>query len=153
MQYYLAPEATALPPDDFKLLREAIHAMSGSHAPYSKFHVGAALLLQSGKIIHGSNQENASYPLGLCAERTAISAKASLAPKEKISAIAITVKSDLKIVNKPAAPCGICRQVLLESENAQETPIRVVLQGETGPALVFDSIKDLLPFHFGAEDL
>jgi len=151
--YYLAANTAELKASDADLLEAAKVAMKGSHAPYSRFHVGAALLLSSGKIIHGSNQENASYPLGLCAERTAISAKASLAPHESIVAIGITVSSELKLVDKPAAPCGICRQVLLESEAMQDHPIRILLQGENGPILLFDSIQNLMPFHFGADDL
>lgn len=151
--YFLANSSAELSTSDSALLDAAKVAMSGSHAPYSRFHVGAALLLSDGQIIHGSNQENASYPLGLCAERTAISAKASLAPHKSIVAISITVSSELKLVDKPAAPCGICRQVLLESEAMQENPIRVLLQGESGPILIFESIQNLMPFHFGADDL
>lgn len=134
-------------------ISQAISALQGSYAPYSKFHVGAALLLEDGTHLLGSNQENASYPLGLCAERTALSAKASLAPHKKISSIAITVKSLLKTVDTPAAPCGICRQVLLEAEQKQHQNIRVILTGETGEVLIFNSIKDLMPFFFGPDDL
>jgi cytidine deaminase len=134
-------------------IAQSVSALAGSYAPYSKFHVGAALLLEDGTHLLGSNQENASYPLGLCAERTALSAKASLAPDKKITSIAITVKSLLKTVDTPAAPCGICRQVLLESEQKQHQNIQVILTGETGEVLVFNSIKDLMPFFFGPDDL
>jgi cytidine deaminase len=152
-EYFLAENMQQLGVMDAKILSSASVALEGSHAPYSRFHVGAALLLEDGQIIQGSNQENASYPLGLCAERTAISAKASLAPHQKILAIGITVRSELKLVDRPAAPCGICRQVLLESEAMQGQAIKVILKGETGPILIFESIQNLMPFHFGADDL
>lgn len=150
--YRLANNENDCSPEDRLLLEEAVKARTGAHAPYSRFQVGAALLLEDGSIIHGSNQENASFPLGLCAERTALSAKASLAPEKKVKAIAIKVKSDLKEITQPAAPCGICRQVLLETELTQHDDIRLVLQGEKGHVMLFNSVKDLLPFHFGADD-
>ncbi|MCO5233851.1 MAG: cytidine deaminase [Chitinophagales bacterium] len=137
---------------DKTLLIAAEHATQSSHSPYSKFRVGAALLLEDDSIIEGSNQENASFPVGFCAERTALSAKVAIAPNKKIKTIAIRVKSALKVVNQPAAPCGICRQVLLEAEEAQNQNIKVVMQGESGPILIFESIKDLVPFYFGADD-
>lgn len=151
-EYTFAEHPQQLDNTDQELLKKAFEALEASHAPYSHFNVGAALLLSDGEIILGSNQENASYPIGLCAERTAISAKASLSPKTSIQTIAIRVRSRLKKVESPAAPCGICRQVLLESESMQDQPIRVMLQGESGPILIFESIQDLMPFHFGASD-
>lgn len=134
------------------LLQAAQRASQNSHSPYSKFRVGAALLLEDGTIIEGSNQENASFPVGFCAERTALSAKVAIAPKKKIKSIAIRVRSELKTTDQPGAPCGICRQVLLEQEEKQKSNIRVIMQGEKGSILIFDSIKDLVPFHFGASD-
>ena len=152
LSYKSAENEISCNADDKQLLKEAEIAQKGAHAPYSRFSVGAALLLEDDTIIHGSNQENASFPLGLCAERTALSAKTSLAPKKKVRAIAIKVKSDLKEITQPAAPCGICRQVLLETELVQGCDIRIILQGEKGTVLIFNSIKDLLPFYFGADD-
>jgi cytidine deaminase len=136
-----------------KLITEAREAKRGSYAPYSNFNVGAALLLNDGRIIHGSNQENASYPIGFCAERTALSAAASIAPHEKIKSIAITCSCAHKPVIMPGAPCGICRQTILEAETKHRQDIEIILRGETGEMYVFKSIKDLLPFHFGAEFL
>ncbi len=141
-------------PDNYKLLiEEARKAKEGSYAPYSNFNVGAALLLNNGTIIHGSNQENASYPIGFCAERTALSAAASLASHEKIKAIAITCSSLHNPVKTPAAPCGICRQTIFEAECKHRQDIEVILMGETGPVYVFKTIKDLLPLHFDADFL
>jgi cytidine deaminase len=138
----------SLPDRDRALLLEAALAIPGSYAPYSKFHVGAALLMADGRVVQGSNQENASYPLGFCAERTALSAAVSLASGIAIVAIAIKVTSELSTVKEPTAPCGICRQVLLEAETKHGRDIRIILQGETGPVYVFNSVKDLLPLHF-----
>ncbi|HNE50398.1 MAG TPA: cytidine deaminase [Chitinophagales bacterium] len=136
-----------------QLIAAAREAKKGAYAPYSNFNVGAALLLNNGKIIQGSNQENAAYPIGFCAERTALSAAASLASHEKIKAIAITCSSVQNPVLKPAAPCGICRQTIFEAECKHQQDIEVILMGESGPVYVFKSIKDLLPLHFDADFL
>ncbi|MEN9448544.1 MAG: hypothetical protein RJA25_1834 [Bacteroidota bacterium] len=141
-------------PEQYQLLIiEARKAKEGAYAPYSHFNVGAALLLNNGDIIHGSNQENASYPIGFCAERTALSAAASLASHEKIKAIAITCSSLQNPVTKPAAPCGICRQTIFEAECKHQQDIEVILMGESGAIYIFKSIKDLLPLHFDANFL
>jgi cytidine deaminase len=141
-------------PQNYKdLVNEAREALKGSYAPYSNFNVGAALLLNNGKVIHGSNQENASYPIGFCAERTALSAAASIAPKEKIRAIAITCSCAHNPVTEPGAPCGICRQTIFEAETKHGQDIEVILTGETGQVFIFKTIKDLLPLHFGADFL
>jgi len=136
-----------------QLITEAREAKKAAYAPYSNFNVGAALLLNNGKIIHGSNQENAAYPIGFCAERTALSAAASLAAHEKIKAIAITCSSANNPVLKPAAPCGICRQTIFEAECKHHQDIEVILMGESGSIYIFKSIKDLLPLHFDADFL
>lgn len=148
---YTAYDSETELPDNYKtLVAEARKALKGSYAPYSNFHVGAALLLNNGQIVHGSNQENASYPIGFCAERTALSAAASLASGEKIKAIAITCQSAQNPVTNPAAPCGICRQCIFEAECKHQQDIEVILIGESGPCYIFSSIKDLLPLHFDA---
>lgn len=151
---YISFDSVEEMPDNYKLLiSEAKKATDDSYAPYSNFQVGAALLLENGQIILGSNQENASYPIGFCAERTALSAAASLASKEKIKAIAITAKSLKNPVLTPAAPCGICRQTIFEAECKHHQNIEVILTGESGAVYVFKSIKDLLPLHFDADFL
>jgi cytidine deaminase len=148
---YTAYDSEAELPDNYKfLVAEARKAKAGSYAPYSNFQVGAAILLNNGQVIHGSNQENAAYPIGFCAERTALSAAASLASGEKIKAIAITCSSEQNPVTSPAAPCGICRQCLFEAECKHQQDIEVILVGESGPCYIFKSIKDLLPLHFDA---
>lgn len=141
-------------PEVYKnLVAKAKLATNDSYAPYSNFNVGAALLLNNGEIISGSNQENASYPIGFCAERTALSAAASLASHEKIKAIAITAKSAHNPVLTPAAPCGICRQTIFEAENKHHQNIEIILTGESGAVYIFKTIKDLLPLHFDADFL
>ena len=151
---YISYDSVDELPENYKLLvNEAREAKKASYAPYSNFNVGAALLLNNGKIIHGSNQENASYPIGFCAERTALSAAASIAPSEKIKAIAITCSCDHNPVKEPGAPCGICRQTLLEAETKHHQNIEVSLTGESGQVFIFKTIKDLLPLHFDADFL
>lgn len=131
-----------------ELINASELAVITSHAPYSKFHVGAALLLENGQVVKGSNQENVSFPIGFCAERTAISAKVSIAPNKKIEAIAISVVSGNGKILPPIAPCGMCRQALLEEETNQIDAIKVYLNGNDGKIIIVDSIKDLLPFQF-----
>ena len=151
---YTAYDSAEELPEVYKnLVAKAKHATNDSYAPYSSFNVGAALLLNNGEIILGSNQENASYPIGFCAERTALSAAASLASHEKIKAIAITAKSVHNPVLTPAAPCGICRQTIFEAENKHHQNIEIILTGESGAVYVFKTKKDLLPLHFDADFL
>lgn len=134
--------------NDQNLLQLATDALEDAYAPYSHFSVGAALLLQNGKTTKGSNMENASYPMCLCAERAAIAAASSEYPNIPFQSIAITVRHADKVIQKPAAPCGACRQVLFEVENRYKHPIRIILRGQTGPVYIFESAKDLLPLSF-----
>jgi len=138
---------------DATLMEAAKKALEDAYAPYSKFKVGAALRLKNGKIIIGSNQENAAFPVTLCAERVAIFAAASQYPHEAIEALAITAKSGSRLVDKPITPCGSCRQVIHESEYRFKQPIRVILYGETGEVYVLETIKDILPLTFDANFL
>ena len=131
-----------------KLINAAKHATEKSYAPYSNFKVGAALLLENGEIITGNNQENAAYPSGLCAERVATFYANSVYPNEKVVAIAIAAWSNGKYTDDVITPCGGCRQVLLETENRFNSTMRLLMYG--GDAVyVVNSIKDLLPLHFG----
>ena len=151
---YIAYKSSDELPENYKLLVDAAKkATNDSYAPYSNFNVGAALFLNDGQIILGSNQENASYPIGFCAERTALSAAASIASQTKIKAIAITAKSLKNPVLTPAAPCGICRQTIFEAECKHHQNIEIILTGESGAVYIFKSIKDLLPLHFDADFL
>ena len=135
------------------LLLEAKRTMKNAYAPYSHFQVGAAVLLDNGVIVAGNNQENASYPVGMCAERVAIFAAGAQFPGTGIKAIAITARSDEFHLDKPVTPCGACRQAISEYEHRYSAPIRMIFQGETGKVLVTDSIVHLLPYQFTAEDL
>ena len=137
-----------LPNDIQNLMEQAIEVRKKAYAPYSKFKVGAALLLDNGEIVLGSNQENAAYPSGLCAERVAIFQAGAIYPDAKILKMAITAASDNNQTNAPIPPCGSCRQSIAEYEIKQETPIAIYFMGEVGPVYKSDSIKNLLPFMF-----
>lgn len=137
-----------LPGDLQTLVKLARKAVATAYAPYSKFFVGAALLLENGEMLLGSNQENAAYSMCLCAERVALAAAASKYPGVAIKAIAVTAKSNKNIIDQPVTPCGACRQSLCESEHQHKTDLQIVLQGETGPIYLFKTAKDLLPFSF-----
>lgn len=134
---------------DELLLMEAHKAIKGAYAPYSEFHVGAAVRLKNGEIICGNNQENAAYPSGLCAERVAVFSAVSQHPNIPIEAIAITASKGKKKSTIPVPPCGACRQVLLEYEEKYKSPIKVIIRkGASGETVVINSISDLLPFKF-----
>ena len=143
----------SLSSDDAMLLAEAKKALKTSYSPYSKFKVGAALLLENGEIVHGSNQENAAFPVTICAERNAAFAAAVRYPDIKIKAVAITVETQTKGLTKPVPPCGSCRQVLLEYELRQEKDIKLILQGDSGEVYTVNSLKDMLPILFDASFL
>jgi len=134
--------------DDQALLSKAAEARKHAYAPYSNFQVGAAVLLENGETVIGNNQENASYPSGLCAERVAVFHAGALYPDIAIKAIAISAGSQNYVVDSPAAPCGNCRQSILEYENKQQRPIKLLLMGETGKVFQCDSIADILPLGF-----
>ncbi len=134
------------------ILLAARESIKHAHAPYSKFRVGAALLTESGKIISGSNQENASFPIGACAEKVAIYLHQMTTTADPIVAIAVTAVSDIKDIPLPISPCGSCRQILGETQTLQGKPIQLLLQGSHGPIYFFTSVTDMLPFGFSAED-
>ena len=130
------------------LMQEAIAIRKKAYAPYSNFKVGTALLLDNGKIILGSNQENAAYPSGLCAERVAIFQAGTLYPEAKIIKIAISAASGNSTTSAPIPPCGSCRQSIAEYEIKQNTPIEIYFMGEIGSIFKSDSLKNLLPLLF-----
>ena len=137
-----------LPERDAELMRRAHAAARNAYAPYSKFHVGAAVRLANGEIVVGNNVENAAYPSGLCAERVAMFAAMAQFPSVPFEALAITAWSSTKAISEPVAPCGACRQVMVEVEHFSKRPLRVLCQGDTGPVMVFDGIESLMPFIF-----
>ena len=138
---------------DKELAEAAIEAMSGSYAPYSQFNVGAAIRLDDGEIIKGANQENAAYPSGICAERTAIFAAGATNPDAPIVAMAIAARNADGEVARPISPCGACRQVMLEAETRHSTVMRIILFGTEGCYVVEGGAKELLPISFGADFL
>ena len=152
-EYELYDDAAELTPEDAALLEEARSHTHLSYAPYSHFNVAAAARLQDGTIVYGANQENASYPVGICAERTLLSTISSQFPKEKAATIAITYSSKLAESNHPVGPCGLCRQTLLEYEQRWGQPIRMILAGLQGKVLIINSAADILPFNFTAGDM
>ena len=133
---------------DARLLLQAHEATKNSYAPYSKFHVGAAVRLANGAIVKGNNIENAAYPNGLCAERVALFAAQAQYPGVPVEAIAITAYSETNEVTEPVAPCGACRQVMVETEQRSDIPMRIICQGNTGKVFVFDGVETLMPFIF-----
>ena len=133
---------------DAELVRKAHEATAHSYAPYSKFHVGAAVRLANGVIVTGNNIENAAYPSGLCAERVTMFAAMAQYPGVPFEALAVTAHSESKVIDEPVAPCGACRQVMVEVEQLSKRPLRVLCQGETGPVFAFDGIESLVPFIF-----
>ena len=137
-----------LPKEILNLMRKAQEARQKAYAPYSKFSVGAALLLDNNEIITGNNQENASYPSGLCAERTAVYYAGSQFPEAKILKMAIVAGSNINKTNEPIPPCGACRQAIAEYEIKQESPIEIYFMGETGHILKSNSLANLLPLLF-----
>lgn len=146
--YVVFDDENELDANDADLLKQAHEAALNSYAPYSRFHVGAAVRLANGVIVKGNNIENAAYPSGLCAERVALFAAQAQYPDVPVEAIAITAQSDHAKVNEPIPPCGSCRQVMVETEQHSHCPMRIICQGETGPVFVFDGVETLMPFIF-----
>lgn len=138
--------------DEQRLVQLAIKATDNSYAPYSHFCVGAGIRLENGMEIMGANQENAAFPSGLCAERTAIFGAQAQYPDQHIEAIAIAAKNADGLMAKPVSPCGSCRQVMLEIEDRYKKPMKVYLYGTEG-VYVIQSVKDLLPLCFVDADM
>lgn len=145
---YVFDDVKELPKDVQSLMGEAHKIRLKAYAPYSSFLVGAALLLDNGAVFTGNNQENASYPSGLCAERTAIYYAGAQYPDNKIVKMAITAGSSKSQTITPIPPCGACRQAIAEYEVKQETPIEIYFMGATGKVVKSNSLADLLPLIF-----
>jgi len=138
---------------DRELLDLAIRATGSSYSPYSSFKVGAAARLATGQILSGSNQENAAYPSGLCAERVVLFYAQAQFPDVPVEAIAIYAMSDDFRLDKPVTPCGSCRQVMAEHENRHGRKLRVIMGGANGLVQVMEGIESLLPLMFMMEKL
>ncbi len=146
---YLLEECSEM---EKKLIDAAKSATTKAYAPYSGFRVGAAILLENGEIVVGNNQENAAYPSGLCAERTALFFANATHPDQKVEAVAVAAWHNGTFTHDVITPCGACRQVLLEAENRFQSPVKVLMYSEDG-IYVVSAIKELLPLSFGDEML
>ena len=136
-----------LDPKDKELAQAAIEATSLSYAPYSNFNVGAAVSFEDGEIIKGSNQENAAYPSGICAERTALFYASACRPDKAMTGIAIAASQNGNLLNTPVSPCGACRQVMAQYQFKSKRPMQVLLVGAT-KIWKFEKVDDLLPLIF-----
>jgi len=152
-------ESTIIVHDNFQafddktteLILLAKKASTNAYAPYSQFFVGAAVLLDDGSMVEGNNQENAVYPLGLCAERVALFSAHSRFPKNTVKAIAITIDYDRIATDQAAFPCGSCRQSISEFENIFDQKIKIYILAKGEKVLEIESIQQLLPFAFTKE--
>ncbi|HNW51042.1 MAG TPA: cytidine deaminase [Prolixibacteraceae bacterium] len=138
--------------DDAILIAKARESSKNGWAPYSNFHVGAAVLLDNGEIILGNNQENAAYPSGLCAERVALYAANANYPHNRVVAIAISAFNRKGALEQPVSPCGSCRQAMLETEERFGAPIRIILDGSKSITMI-EGIRNMLPLSFGKDSL
>ncbi len=152
-QYEVFNDITELSEDDAWLLTEAREVTEQAYAPYSNFHVGAVAILENGEVVAGTNQENASYPVGICAERVLLGSVATIHPDVPIKTIAISYNSEEIKSDHPISPCGMCRQALLEYETRTKKPIRLILSGQEGKVYIIKTASFLLPFAFTSDEL
>ena len=143
---------TELSAADRELVEQAIAATNNSYSPYSHFRVGAAARLADGTIFIGANQENAAFPSGLCAERTALFAAQAQLPEQPVVALAIAAGNAESLTDKPISPCGSCRQVMIELEDRYKNNMRIMLYGTDG-VYTFETAHDLLPISFIGDDM
>ena len=151
--YLIHSSESSLNDSDKELVLRSRELTSTAYAPYSSFHVSAAARMENGTLFHGTNQENASFPAGLCAERVLLAVISSLSPDDLIDTMAITYSSNLVKDDYPLAPCGICRQSLIEYESRFNKKIRLLLTGRTGLIYEISSVSDILPFGFRPDNL
>jgi cytidine deaminase len=151
--YEVYESAEELSSVDRDLLIKAREVTKKAYAPYSKFHVGAVALLKNGQTVSGTNQENASYPVGICAERVLLASAAMLQAEVPIQTMAVTYHNLQGDSSKPVSPCGMCRQSLSEYQERQKEPMRIILAGMEGKVIILGNASLLLPLSFGGEDL
>lgn len=154
-RYEIVSDVALLTAADAALVKETRLITAEAYAPYSKFHVAAAGLLTNGAIVRGTNQENASYPVSICAERVLLSAAASLYPGVALVSMAISYHNlNPKASSyKPITPCGVCRQSLVEHQHHYKQAIRLLLTGQTGEIYIIEDAATLLPLGFTADDM
>ncbi len=152
-EYEVYDDSSELEADDAALLAKAREITAQAYAPYSNFHVGAVAKLQNGELVAGTNQENASYPVGICAERVLLGNAATQFPGIPIDTLAISYSNKDGKNDHPISPCGMCRQALLEYEERTAQPIRLLLAGQEGKIYIVKTTRWLLPFAFTKEEL
>ncbi|GJM60327.1 MULTISPECIES: cytidine deaminase [Persicobacter] len=153
IEYQVFNSIEELPTEEQKLVAAAQKATESAYAPYSKFHVGAALLMEDGQIFSGNNQENSAYPSGLCAERTVLFSTSANHPDLKIKTIMITAIKAGESAFQAVTPCGACRQVMSEYQDKQQQPYAVILENGNGTFIKINNVRDLLPFTFSGDQL
>jgi cytidine deaminase len=153
LKYYIFESIQHLTAEDRTLLEEALHFADKSYSPYSHFQVGAAARLSSGKVVGGSNQENAAFPMCVCAEQVVLTQCGALHPDDPILSMAVTARSTLNTEQKPVSPCGGCRQAMVEYTHRQGMDFRLLLGGSTGSVYLIEKAQDLLPLSFNPTDL
>jgi cytidine deaminase len=146
--YYTTNQINDFSEKEQLLIKETIAKAKDAYAPYSKFNVSAGVLYDNKNIITATNVENASYPVGICAERNVLSYFLSNFPKSKINCIAVYAEKEIGTLNQPITPCGMCRQALLEAENRQKLSVKIIMIGNNSNFLVVDKCLHLLPFAF-----
>lgn len=142
-----------LPAADAQLLQDAQQVTAMAYAPYSNFHVGAAAAMANGQVVTGTNQENASFPAGICAERSLLATAATLYPGIAVHTLAVSYHNHNGVSDKPITPCGICRQALAEYESRMHQNIRLILGGQEGKVYVIPRSTMLLPLGFSSGDM
>lgn len=154
-EFEIFNDISELQKEDAELLEEARKTTQKAYAPYSNFFVGAAAIFNNGEKVYGTNQENASYPVGICAERVLLASAAMLQTDEPIKTMAISYNnlSRKGESDQPISPCGMCRQSLAEYEDRTKQPMRIILSGMEGKVMIIESATQLLPFSFGGDSL
>lgn len=153
VQYDIFQSPDDLPEGERNLLEQAVLAMQNAHSPYSDFMVGAAVELEDGTVVTGSNQENASYGLTICAERSTLATIGSMGRHKDVRTIAVVGTGRTFNTTEPVTPCGACRQFIKEFEDLSGRPLTIITSGKEGQIYRFQGIDNLLPFGFGPKDL
>lgn len=153
LTYTIFKTSSELSNEDAALVEKARQQTSIAYAPYSNFHVSAAALMENGEMITGTNQENASYPVSICAERVLLGTIANLFPGMPVKTIAISYNSNKVKTDYPISPCGMCRQALAEYESRINKPIRLLMTGQSGEIFLVNVASHLLPLAFSSLNL